>query len=113
MGKQFEISAETVELTATDGVAFIEQASPLTRLHYFDGKALRADAFALEQDYHRTRTRLGNIAGGWGAVNGLGISLSGNELDVSAGLAITAAGNFVLATGEMHANLADLCPQPQ
>ena len=108
MGKQFEISAETVELTATDGVAFIEQASPLTRLHYFDGKALRADAFALEQDYHRTRTRLGNIAGGWGAVNGLGISLSGNELDVSAGLAITAAGNFVLATGEMHANLADL-----
>jgi hypothetical protein len=108
MGKQFEISAETVELTATDGVAFIEQASPLTRLHYFDGKALRADAFALEQDYHRTRTRLGNIAGGWGAVNGLGFSLSGNELDVSAGLAITAAGNFVLATGEMHANLADL-----
>lgn len=108
MGKENEFSAECVEINAKDGVAFIEQVSPLTRLHYFDGKFLRADAFALEQDYHRTRTRLSNLAGGWGVVHGLGISLSGNRLDVGAGLAITAAGNFVLAMGEMGVDLADL-----
>lgn len=112
MGKQNELKAVAVEsqvqLDAKDGVAFIEQASPLTRLHYFDGKFLRADAFALEQDYHRTRTRLANLAGGWGVVNGLGIALAGNQLTVGAGLAITATGNFVLATGDFTADLADL-----
>ena len=48
MGKN-EITGETVEISVKDGVAFIEQASPLTRLHYFDGQFLRADAFALER----------------------------------------------------------------
>src|SRR5574338_254316 len=108
MGKENELQDGCVELSAKDGVAFIDQTSPLTRLHYFDGKFLRADAFALEQDYHRARTRLSNIAGGWGVVNGLGISLAGNRLEVGAGLAITAAGNFVLATADFGAALADL-----
>ncbi|HRF74559.1 MAG TPA: hypothetical protein PL117_17475 [Accumulibacter sp.] len=103
-----EITGETVEINAKDGVAFIEQASPLTRLHYFDGQFLRADAFALEQDYHRTRTRLANLAGGWGVVHGLGIAISGAQLRVGAGLGVTAAGNFVLASGEMQAAIADL-----
>src|SRR5574337_761016 len=105
MGKENELQDGCVELSAKDGVAFIDQTSPLTRLHYFDGKFLRADAFALEQDYHRARTRLSNIAGGWGVVNGLGISLAGNRLEVGAGLAITAAGNFVLATADFGAGL--------
>lgn len=108
MGKEIKLPEDIIEISAKDGVAFIEQASPLTRLHYFDGKFLRADAFAQEQDYHRTRTRLSNLAGGWGAVNGLGIALSGNQLTVSAGLAITAAGNFVLANGDLQADLAEL-----
>lgn len=103
-----ELTEDVVQLSSKDGVSFIEQASPLTRLHYFDGKFLRADAFGLEQDYHRTRTRLSNIAGGWGVVNGLSIGLSGNELQIGAGLAITAAGNFVLATGDFSADLAEL-----
>jgi hypothetical protein len=103
-----EITGATVEISATDGVAFIEQASPLTRLHFFDGQFLRADAFALEQDYHRTRTRLANLAGGWGVVHGLGIGISGTQLVVGAGLAVTAAGNFVLASGEMQAAISDL-----
>ena len=108
MGKENEVTQAIVEISAKDGVAFIEQASPLTRLHYFDGKFLRADAFALEQDYHRARTRLANLAGGWGAVHGLGVALAGNTLQVGAGLAITAAGNFVLATADFSAALADL-----
>lgn len=103
-----ELTEGVVQLSSKDGVSFIEQSSPLTRLHYFDGKFLRADAFALEQDYHRARTRLSNIAGGWGVVNGLSIALAGNQLTVGAGLAITAAGNFVLATGDFGADLAEL-----
>lgn len=104
MGKQNELG----QAAANDGLAFIEAASPLTRLHYFDGKFLRADAFALEQDYHRQRSRLGNLAGGWGIVHGLGIGLAGNQLQVGAGLGITPAGNFVLATSAIEAALAEL-----
>lgn len=103
-----ETTEDIVELSVSDGIAFVEQSSPLTRLHYFDGKFLRADAFATEQDYHRARVRLANIAGGWGVVNGLEISLRGAQLAVSAGMAITPAGNFVLATSDMRADLAKL-----
>ena len=103
-----ETPEEIVELSVADGIAFVEQSSPLTRLHYFDGKFLRADAFATEQDYHRARVRLTNIAGGWGVVHGLEIALRGAHLAVSAGMAITPAGSFVLATSEMRADLAKL-----
>ena len=103
-----ETPEEIVELSVADGIAFVEQSSPLTRLHYFDGKFLRADAFATEQDYHRARVRLANIAGGWGVVHGLEIALRGSQLAVSAGMAITPAGSFVLATSEMRADLAKL-----
>ena len=103
-----ETTEDIVELSVSDGIAFVEQGSPLTRLHYFDGKFLRADAFATEQDYHRARVRLANLAGGWGVVHGLEIALRGAQLVVSAGLAVTPAGNFVLATGDMRADLAKL-----
>lgn len=103
-----ETPEEIVELSVTDGIAFVEQSSPLTRLHYFDGKFLRADAFATEQDYHRARVRLANIAGGWGVVHGLEIALRGGQLAASAGLAITPTGSLVLATSEMRADLAKL-----
>ena len=111
MANDILTSNDAVELSATDGAAFIDATTPLTRLHFFDGKYLRADAFTLEQEYHRTRTRLANLAGGWGVVNGLGISIAHKtpgQLDVAAGLAITAAGNFVLATGTVSAAIADL-----
>ncbi len=108
MGNQNDITAGSVELDTQDGVAFIEQASPLTRLHYFDGKFLKADALAQEQAYHRTQVRLSNLAGGWGVVHGLGIGLTGDQLTVGGGLAITPAGHFVLAVGDVQARIADL-----
>jgi hypothetical protein len=108
MAKDNYIATECVDLSVPDGVAFIAQASPLTRLHYFDGQYLRADSMALEQDYLRERNRLGNLAGGWGVVNGLGVSLSGANLQVSAGLAITPAGQPVLAVVTLSAALTDL-----
>lgn len=108
MGNQNDITAGSVELDTQDGVAFIEQASPLTRLHYFDGKFLKADALAQEQAYHRTQVRLANLAGGWGVVNGLGVGLAGDQLTVGGGLAITPAGHFVLTVGDVQAKVSDL-----
>ena len=111
MGTNSISQDDAVDLSSTDGVSFIVQSTPLTRLHYFDGKFLRADAFTLEQDYNRTTRRLANLAGGWGVVSGLGVSIDTTDpglLDVSAGLAITAAGNFVYAVGDIQATLADL-----
>ena len=111
MGTNSISQDDAVDLSSTDGVSFIVQSTPLTRLHYFDGKFLRADAFTLEQDYNRTTRRLANLAGGWGVVSGLGVSIDTTDpglLDVSAGLAVTAAGNFVYAVGDIQATLADL-----
>lgn len=117
MGNPNDITAGSVTLSTQDGKAFIEQASPLTRLHYFDGKFLKADALAQEQSYHRTQVRLANLAGGWGVVHGLGIELAGDQLSVGAGLAVTPAGHFVLAVGEVQAALTELLkvavPTPQ
>ncbi|MCG2593195.1 hypothetical protein LZ009_10425 [Ramlibacter sp. XY19] len=98
----------TVELPSTDGVPFVGTSSPLTRLHYFDGQFLRASALTLEQDYHRQAVRLGNLAGGWGVVHGLGISLEADQLVVGDGLAVTPAGSFVLAPQAVQAKLAEL-----
>lgn len=108
MGKHNDITTASVELDTKDGVAFIEQASPLTRLHYFDGKFLKADALAQEQSYHRTQVRLANLAGGWGVVHGLGVRLQGDQLQVTGGLAVTPAGSFVMAVGEVQASIAEL-----
>ena len=56
------LEADVVELPATDGVAFVEQSSPLTRLHYFDGQFLRAASLTTEQDYHRHALQRANLA---------------------------------------------------
>jgi hypothetical protein len=108
MANKQDQGAEIVEIRATDGVPFIEQASPLTRLHYFDGQYLRATAFELEQAYHRYATSLANLAGGWGVVHGLGVRLANDELEVGAGLGITAAGHFVRTGSAVSAAIAKL-----
>ncbi len=113
MSNPIDTSGDTVELSATDGVAFIEQASPLTRLHYFDGQFLRAASFTVEQEYHRSALQLANLAGGWGAATGFGIALTGEQLTVSAGLAVTPGGHLVRAGADMQAKLADLLGSAQ
>lgn len=117
MGKDTAQQDANAVQRAKDGKTIIETSSPLTRLHYFDGKFLRADAFAIEQDYHRTQTRLANLAGGWGVVEGFALSAKGETLTIGAGLAITAQGNFVHANGEFGATLSELLalarPEPE
>lgn len=99
--------------TLQDGLASIESDTSLTRLHYFDGKYLRADALTLEQDYHRQLLRLSNLASGWGVVHGLGLGLSGDTLKLTSGLAITPAGSTVLLQHELSASLTELIQRAQ
>ena len=93
---------------AKDGISTFDQNTALTRLHYFDGKFLRADALTLEQNYHRTLVQLANIAGGWGVVHGLGINLNGDTLSLTPGLALTPAGGTVLLAANADFSVAKL-----
>lgn len=106
MGEKITNSA--VQIAVNDGMATIEQGTILTRLHYFDGKFLRAEALTLEQEYHRALVRLSNLAGGWGVVHGLGISVASNLLTVTPGLAMTPAGNTVLLSNAISVEVAKL-----
>lgn len=108
MGKQDELKTECLDTGVTDGRAFIETASPLNRLHYFDGRFLRADDLAHEQAYHRLRVQLANQAGGWGVVHGLDFEVEGNQITVLPGMGVTPAGEFVMAVGEVSAALSEL-----
>ncbi len=89
-------------MASSDNGDLIEAGTPLTRNHWFDGKFLRADDLARDQDYHREAQRLANRAGGFGVVEGLEIGLAGAELLLQPGLGITARGELLLLNGELR-----------
>lgn len=105
-------AAETVVLTRREnGVAEIPRPTPLTRLHYFDGKFLRADDLALEQDYLRRQIQLSSLAGGSGVVYGYDLDLApgGDALVLGPGLAFDPAGRaLLLPSGEVQLSIAEL-----
>ncbi len=77
------------------GQSIIPQATPLRRLHYFDGKFLRAPDLTLEQNALLAQVRMSNQAGGPGIVHGLGCSVQGGILGIGAGLAIDPQGRLL------------------
>ncbi len=78
------------------GVTIVPSGSRLTRLHYYDGKFLRAAHLDLEQRYVQSLVQLSNQAGGPGVVHGFSIGLgSGDTLEVSEGLAIDPQGRVL------------------
>lgn len=94
-----------------NGLTVIPQPTPLSRLHYFDGKFLRADDLKKEQDYLRSLVRLSNQAGGSGVVHGYSVSLKtgGNALVICPGLAIDPAGDVLfMPTGQVELDIATL-----
>ncbi len=82
--------------TPQDTGTLVEQGTPLVRNHWFDGKFLRADDLARDQDYHRSALRLANQAGGFGVVHGLEASLHGSEIRVQPGLGVSADGELLM-----------------
>lgn len=94
--------------TNTDPGAVIESGTPLTRNHWFDGKLLRADDLARDQDYHRTALRLSNQAGGFGVVHGLEATVAAAELVLQPGLAVTPDGELLLLNDELRVGIEAL-----
>jgi hypothetical protein len=94
---------------AQAGLTFIPTPTPLTRLHYFDGKFLRAADLQLEQDALRTLVALANQAGGAGVVHGLECTLAGGDrLHLGPGLAVDPAGRALLLPQGVELGLAAL-----
>src|SRR4051812_41833251 len=93
-----------------NGVALIPRPTPLTRLHYFDGKFLRASDLTAEQTYLRSLVELSNQAGGPGVAYGYNLTLasSGDTLNMGPGLAIDPQGRVLLLPQPFSIGVQDL-----
>ena len=101
--------ATTVAGTGGSGITIVPQPTPLTRLHYFDGKYLRAEHLTREQDYLRTLVHLANLAGGTGVVHGYDtVLLTGTALQLGPGLAMDPQGRPLLLPTAVRVDLAEL-----
>ena len=98
MSQVFRPLEPMVIVTAENGTTDIPSSTPLTRLHYFDGKFLRASDLSLEQHYMQALSNLSNQAGGTGVVHGFDTTLrsDGDEIVVGAGMAIDPLGRVLL-----------------
>jgi hypothetical protein len=71
----------------------------LTRPHYFAGQMLTADDFQDEQEYHSAALRrLTRVLVGFGVVSGLDLTVSGNTVVVTPGIAVDNAGHLLERT---------------
>lgn len=91
------------------GVAVVPLNTPLTRLHYFDGRFLRAADLSAEQEYHRRLVWASNQAGGPGLVRGYEVALAaGDAVRIDGGLAIDPEGRVLLMPQSVTLDLGDL-----
>jgi uncharacterized repeat protein (TIGR01451 family) len=98
-----------VLVSKANGYVIIPQATPLTRLNYFDGKFLRASDLKAEQDYLRQLVALSNQAGGAGVAHGFDVTLGGGDsLQIGAGLAIDPTGRVLLLPRDTSVNVQEL-----
>lgn len=100
----------TGELLAFQPAGFehIPGSTLLTRLNYFDGKFLRAEALRTEQEYFRRLAALGARAGGPGVVYGFDVSASGERLMIGGGLAFAGNGNVLYSPDSFDVGLQEL-----
>lgn len=96
------------------GLTIAPSGTPLTRLHYFDGKFLRASDLELEQAAQRQLVHLSNRAGGFGVVHGFDTRLLvGDMLEVGPGQAIDAQGKVLLLPMEVSVSITELIARSQ
>ena len=111
MSQVFRPTEPFVIVTAENGKTEIPAGTPLTRLHFFDGKFLRAADLSLEQAYVQALTHLSNQAGGSGVVHGLDTTLNGDEVVIGPGMAIDPQGRVLLIPGaEQRFRISELIP---
>jgi hypothetical protein len=98
-----------VLVSNSNGIVIIPEKSPLKRLHYFDGKFLRASDLKDEQDYLRHLVRLSNQAGGFGVVHGFDLTLGGGDtIDLGPGLGINGDGRVLLLPQGLSIGIQEL-----
>jgi hypothetical protein len=91
------------------GVTLVPRPTPLTRLHYYDGKFLRASDLELEQRYLRQLVAFANQAGGAGVVHGYNaVWPGGDRLDLGPGLALDPQGRTLLLLEPSVLSFAEL-----
>lgn len=91
------------------GVTLVPRPTPLTRLHYYDGKFLRASDLELEQRYLRQLVAYSNQAGGAGVVHGYdAVWPGGDRLDLGPGLALDPHGRTLLLLEPAPLSIAEL-----
>lgn len=72
------------------------QDNGLKRVNFFDGQLLTAADLRAEQAYFLGRGRRHNrLAHGWGVLQGLGVNVAGDTVEVRPGAAIDCAGNEI------------------
>ena len=71
----------------------------LKRPRFFNGRLLKAEDLALEQQYHREKSKLHNRSlHGFGIVSGLKVTVSAGQIVVEPGLALDCAGNELVVS---------------
>lgn len=109
MSENVKIQNGVVVISGAGGHTVISRESLLKRLHYFDGKFLRANDLNLEQQALLNQVRLSNQASGFGVVHGYSCMLSGGDrLDIGPGLAIDPAGRVLHLPEEISIGVAEL-----
>ena len=109
MSEIVKIQNGVVVISGAGGHTVISRESLLKRLHYFDGKFLRATDLNLEQQALLNQVRLSNQATGFGVVHGYSCTLAGGDrLDVGPGLAIDPGGRILHLPEEIHIGIAEL-----
>jgi hypothetical protein len=109
MPTDIQTSGELALAFEPSGYEQIPGSTILTRLNYFDGKFLRADALRVEQGYLRRLAELGARAGGAGLVYGFDVSLDDGELvTIGGGLGFDAAGRVLYLPDAFSVGLQEL-----
>jgi hypothetical protein len=114
MAESVQIKNGIVVINSAGGHTVISRESLLKRLHYFDGKFLRAADLNLEQQALLNQVRLSNQASGSGVVHGYSCTLaSGDRLVVGPGLAIDPVGRVLSLPQEVGIGIAELIEKSQ
>ena len=109
MAEKTDNSVSIIDSGLKNGITVINKNSPLRRLHYFDGKFLRAPDLILEQQALLNQVRLSNQAGGAGVVHGFDVTrANGDSLDIGPGLAFDAKGRALHMDQAVRLGISEL-----
>lgn len=109
MAQKTDTQASYVRIDGGTGYSVVASNTPLKRLHYFDGKFLRAPDMQLEQQAMLKQIRLSNMAAGPGVIYGCDCAQgNGDSLLIGAGLAYDANGRALYLLNDIRVDVTEL-----